>query len=145
MGQKTNPIGNRLGFIKGWDSNWYGGKDYSVKLVEDDKIRKYLNARLRKASVSKIVIERTLKLITITINLQRQYKYNQSSQRKLHCSHVFHQVCFDHWCLHSSDSGSNSMQNQKGAEESFWLPPRSKLSYKNQNTNWPISIWIFIT
>ena len=71
MGQKTNPIGNRLGFIKGWDSNWYGGKDYSVKLVEDDKIRKYLNARLRKASVSKIVIERTLKLITITINTAR--------------------------------------------------------------------------
>ena len=71
MGQKTNPIGNRLGFIKGWDSNWYGGKDYSLKLVEDDKIRKYLNARLRKASVSKIVIERTLKLITITINTAR--------------------------------------------------------------------------
>ena len=42
MGQKTNPIGNRLGFIRGWDSNWYGGKDYTDKLVEDDKIRTYL-------------------------------------------------------------------------------------------------------
>ena len=71
MGQKTNPIGNRLGFIKGWDSNWYGGRDYSAKLVEDEKIRKYLNVRLQKASISKIIIERTLKLITITINTAR--------------------------------------------------------------------------
>lgn len=71
MGQKTNPIGNRLGFIKGWDSNWYGGNDYSAKIVEDDKIRKYINTRLRKASVSKVIIERTLKLVTITINTAR--------------------------------------------------------------------------
>lgn len=71
MGQKTNPIGNRLGFIKGWDSNWYGGRDYTEKLVEDDKIRKYLNARLRKASISKIIIERTLKLVTVTVNTAR--------------------------------------------------------------------------
>jgi small subunit ribosomal protein S3 len=71
MGQKCNPIGNRLGFIKGWDSNWYGGKNYVDKLVEDDKIRKYLMARLKKASVSKIVIERTLKLVTVTINTAR--------------------------------------------------------------------------
>lgn len=71
MGQKTNPIGNRLGFIKGWDSNWYGGRDYTEKLVEDNKIRKYLNARLVKASISKIIIERTLKLVTITINTAR--------------------------------------------------------------------------
>ncbi len=71
MGQKTNPIGLRLGIIKGWDSNWYGGKDYAAKLVEDDKIRKYLNARLAKAGVSKIIIERTLKLITVTINTAR--------------------------------------------------------------------------
>lgn len=71
MGQKTNPIGNRLGFIKGWDSNWYGGRNYTEKLVEDDKIRQYLNARLRKASISKVVIERTLKLITVTINTAR--------------------------------------------------------------------------
>lgn len=71
MGQKTNPIGFRLGVIKGWDSNWYGGKKFDTKLVEDDKIRKYLNARLSKASVSKIYIERTLKLITVTINTAR--------------------------------------------------------------------------
>lgn len=71
MGQKTNPIGNRLGFIRGWDSNWYGGRDYGDKIAEDDKIRKYLYARLSKASVSRIIIERTLKLITITITTSR--------------------------------------------------------------------------
>lgn len=71
MGQKVNPIANRLGIIKGWDSNWYGGNDYSEKLVEDTKIRKYLSARLAKASVSKIIIERTLKLITVTVNTAR--------------------------------------------------------------------------
>lgn len=67
MGQKTNPIGLRLGIIRGWDSNWYGGKHYDQKLVEDDQIRKYLNARLSKAGISKILIERTLKLVTVTI------------------------------------------------------------------------------
>lgn len=71
MGQKTNPIGNRLGIIRGWDSNWYGGKNYSEKLVEDEKIRKYLLARLAKGGVSRIVIERTLKLITVTIHTAR--------------------------------------------------------------------------
>ena len=67
MGQKVNPIANRLGIIKGWDSNWYGGNNYGDTLLEDSKIRNYLNARLSKASVSRIVIERTLKLVTITI------------------------------------------------------------------------------
>ena len=67
MGQKVNPISNRLGIIRGWDSNWFGGKNFGDNLVEDQKIRKYLNARLAKASVSRIVIERTLKLVTITI------------------------------------------------------------------------------
>jgi len=71
MGQKVNPIGLRLGIIKGWDSNWFGGKKYADKIVEDHKIRKYLHARLTKAGVSKIVIERTLKLITVTINTAR--------------------------------------------------------------------------
>jgi small subunit ribosomal protein S3 len=71
MGQKTNPIGFRLGIIKGWDSNWYGGKDFSSKLVEDHQIRKYLNARLAKAGISKIFIERTLKLVTVTIYTAR--------------------------------------------------------------------------
>lgn len=67
MGQKVNPISNRLGIIRGWDSNWYGGKDFGDSLLEDSKIRKYLNVRLAAASVSRIVIERTLKLVTITI------------------------------------------------------------------------------
>ena len=71
MGQKTNPIGNRLGFIRGWDSNWYGGNEYKDKLVEDEKIREYLLARLRKASVSNIIIERTLKLVTVTVKSAR--------------------------------------------------------------------------
>ena len=71
MGQKTNPIGNRLGIINGWDSNWFGGKKYADKLVEDNKIRIYLRARLNKASISKIIIERTMKLITVTINTAR--------------------------------------------------------------------------
>jgi small subunit ribosomal protein S3 len=71
MGQKANPISNRLGFIRGWDSNWFDAKSYEHKLVEDFKIRRYLNARLEKASVSKIVIERTLKLITVTIKTAR--------------------------------------------------------------------------
>ncbi len=67
MGQKVNPISNRLGIIRGWESNWFGGKSFGDNLVEDRKIRKYLNERLAKASVSRIVIERTLKLVTITI------------------------------------------------------------------------------
>ncbi|MCQ2299207.1 MAG: 30S ribosomal protein S3 [Bacteroidales bacterium] len=74
MGQKTNPIGNRLGIIRGWDSNWYGekkGRKFEQNIVEDDKIRKYLNARLAKAGISKIYIERTLKLLTVTINTAR--------------------------------------------------------------------------
>lgn len=67
MGQKTNPIGLRLGIIKGWDSNWYGGRDFGSKLVEDNQIRQYLTARLAKAGISRILIERTLKLVTVTI------------------------------------------------------------------------------
>ena len=71
MGQKTNPIGNRLGIIRGWESNWYGGNDYGDKLAEDDKVRKYIHARLSKASVSRVIIERTLKLVTVTITTAR--------------------------------------------------------------------------
>jgi small subunit ribosomal protein S3 len=71
MGQKANPIANRLGLIKGWDSNWFGGKNYADKIAEDFKIREYLNTRLMKASISKIIIERTLKLITVTVNTAR--------------------------------------------------------------------------
>lgn len=71
MGQKVNPIGFRLGVIKGWDSNWYGGKNAAEKLYEDDKIRRYLNARITKGGISKVVIERTLKRITITVHTSR--------------------------------------------------------------------------
>lgn len=71
MGQKVNPISNRLGVIRGWDSNWFGGKKYGETLLEDSKLRKYLNVRLAKSSVSRIVIERTLKLITITVCTSR--------------------------------------------------------------------------
>ncbi|GCD78436.1 30S ribosomal protein S3 [Thermaurantimonas aggregans] len=67
MGQKTNPIGNRLGYIRGWESAWYGGRNYGDKIAEDYQIRKYLYARLSRANISRIVIERTLKLITVTI------------------------------------------------------------------------------
>merc|ERR1712176_540456 len=67
----TNPIGNRLGIIRGWESNWYGGNDYGDKLAEDDKIRKYVHARLSKASVSRVIIDRTLKIVTVTITTAR--------------------------------------------------------------------------
>ncbi len=71
MGQKTNPIGNRLGIIRGWDSNWFADKDFGDKVVEDEKIRNYLNARIRKGGIARIIIERTLKRITITIHTSR--------------------------------------------------------------------------
>ena len=71
MGQKTNPIGNRLGIIRGWESNWYGGKDFGAKVVQDEKIRSYLKARVPKGGVARIVIERTLKRITITVHTSR--------------------------------------------------------------------------
>ncbi|HSZ25544.1 MAG TPA: 30S ribosomal protein S3 [Cytophagaceae bacterium] len=71
MGQKVNPVGFRLGIVKGWDSNWYGGKTFSDKLIEDERIRKYVSARIPKGGISKIVIERTLKRITLTINTAR--------------------------------------------------------------------------
>lgn len=71
MGQKINPISNRLGIIRGWDSNWYGGDNYAEKIKEDSQIREYLKTRLSKAGVSRIIIERTLKLITVTITTSR--------------------------------------------------------------------------
>ncbi len=71
MGQKVNPIANRLGFIRGWDSNWFGGKSYADNLIEDEQIRKYLRVRLAKADISRIIIERTNKLITVTIRTAR--------------------------------------------------------------------------
>ncbi|SOE23262.1 SSU ribosomal protein S3P [Spirosomataceae bacterium TFI 002] len=71
MGQKVNPIGLRLGYIRGWESSWYGGKNFADKLVEDNKIRKYIDARIPKGSISRVVIERTLKRITLTIHTAR--------------------------------------------------------------------------
>jgi small subunit ribosomal protein S3 len=85
MGQKTSPIGNRLGIIRGWDSSWYADKDYGLKVVEDEKIRNYLRARRPKTAgsdprdrnkpmqngISRIVIERTLKRVTVTIMTSR--------------------------------------------------------------------------
>ena len=71
MGQKINPIGLRLGIIKGWESSWYGGKNFSEKIVEDQKIRDYILLRIPKGGISKIVIERTIKLLEITIHSAR--------------------------------------------------------------------------
>jgi small subunit ribosomal protein S3 len=72
MGQKANPIVNRLGIIRGWDSNWYGSKkDYANKLIEDHKIRTYLNARINKGGIAKIVIERTLGKLIVTIHTSK--------------------------------------------------------------------------
>ncbi len=71
MGQKVNPVGLRLGIVKGWDSNWYGGKSFTDKIVEDHDIRKYLDVRIPKGGISKVVIERTLKRITLTIHTAR--------------------------------------------------------------------------
>jgi small subunit ribosomal protein S3 len=71
MGQKINPVGLRLGIIRGWDSNWYGGNSFADKLVEDHKIRDYVNARIPKGGIAKVVIERTLKRITLTIHTAR--------------------------------------------------------------------------
>ncbi len=71
MGQKVNPVGLRLGYIRGWESNWYGGKNFAEKLVEDERIRKYVSARIPKGAISRVVIERTLKRITLTIHTAR--------------------------------------------------------------------------
>jgi small subunit ribosomal protein S3 len=71
MGQKINPVGFRLGIVRGWDSNWFGGKEFSDKLVEDQKIRKYIDARIQKGGIAKVVIERTIKRITLTIHTAR--------------------------------------------------------------------------
>jgi small subunit ribosomal protein S3 len=71
MGTKVNPVSLRLGIVKGWDSSWFGGKDFSDKIVEDEKIRKYISARIPKGGISKVVIERTLKRITLTIHTAR--------------------------------------------------------------------------
>ncbi|MFH1196375.1 MAG: 30S ribosomal protein S3 [bacterium] len=71
MGQKTHPIGFRLGIIRGWDSNWYESKSYAKKLLEDKGLRQYIHKRLEKAGISKIIINRTSKNIILTIHTSR--------------------------------------------------------------------------
>ncbi len=71
MGQKTNPIGLRVGIIRGWESNWYESKSYSTKLIEDINIRRYVRNRLKKAGISRIIIDRTSKNIILTIHTSR--------------------------------------------------------------------------
>ena len=71
MGQKINPIGLRLGIVRGWESSWYGGKEFADKLVEDEKIRKYIIARIPKGAIARVVIERTLKRLPSPFNTAR--------------------------------------------------------------------------
>ncbi len=71
MGQKTNPIGLRLGIIRQWDANWFDEKNVAEKLQEDLMVRAYLKNRLKKAGVSRIIVERTAKQLRITINTSR--------------------------------------------------------------------------
>jgi small subunit ribosomal protein S3 len=71
LGQKTNPVGLRVGIIRGWDSNWYENKSYAPKLKEDQKLRTYIRSRLKKAGISRIVIDRTSKNIILTIHTSR--------------------------------------------------------------------------
>lgn len=71
MGQKTNPVGLRVGIIRGWNSNWYESKSYAPKIKEDDKLRSYIRNRLKKAGISRIVIDRTSKNIILTIHTSR--------------------------------------------------------------------------
>ncbi|MBN1301291.1 MAG: 30S ribosomal protein S3 [Melioribacteraceae bacterium] len=71
MGQKVNPIGFRVGVIRGWESNWYESKSYALKLQEDEKLRKYVRNRLKKAGISRIIIDRTSKNVILTIHTSR--------------------------------------------------------------------------
>lgn len=73
MGQKTNPIGFRLGVVRDWESNWFGGRRFSEKLKDDLRLRRYIRSRLQKASISMIQIERdpSDKRITVTIHTAR--------------------------------------------------------------------------
>ncbi|MBK9098017.1 MAG: 30S ribosomal protein S3 [bacterium] len=71
MGQKTNPVGLRVGLIRGWNSNWYESKSYATKLKEDNKLRDYVRNRLKKAGISKIIIDRTSKSIILNIHTSR--------------------------------------------------------------------------
>lgn len=71
MGQKTNPVGFRLGIIRGWDSNWYSEDNQPALVLEDTKLREYLQARLRNGGLSSVIIERTPKRILLTLRTSR--------------------------------------------------------------------------
>ena len=71
MGQKVHPVGFRLGILRSWDSNWYDDKDFAGKLQEDAKVRHYVHNRLKKAGISRILIDRTPKKAVITIHTSR--------------------------------------------------------------------------
>jgi len=71
LGQKTNPTGFRLGIIKGWDSNWYSDDNQPNLIMEDEKLREYLRARLRNGGLSNVIIERTPKRILLTLRTSR--------------------------------------------------------------------------
>ncbi|PSQ63666.1 MAG: 30S ribosomal protein S3 [Bacteroidetes bacterium QH_10_64_19] len=71
MGQKTHPIGFRLGVIRGWDSNWYSEDDFQDKLIEDEEVRRYLHTRLKRAGLSRAVIERTPERVILTLHTSR--------------------------------------------------------------------------
>ena len=71
MGQKTNPLGFRLGVTRGWDSNWYDDQGFAGKLQEDLMVRNYIRSRLKRAGISRIQIDRTPKKAVITIHTSR--------------------------------------------------------------------------
>ncbi|MES2764335.1 MAG: 30S ribosomal protein S3 [Bacteroidota bacterium] len=71
MGQKTHPIGLRLGIIRPWEANWFDEKNIAEKLTEDLMVRSYIKNRLKKAGVSRVIVERTAKQLRVTINTSR--------------------------------------------------------------------------
>jgi small subunit ribosomal protein S3 len=71
LGQKTNPTGLRLGIVKGWDSNWYAEKNKGANVIEDMKLRSYLEARLKSAGLARVLIERTPKRVLLTLMTSR--------------------------------------------------------------------------
>jgi len=71
MGQKVNPIGMRVGVNRTWDSRWFSGKDYAVKLVQDLKLREFVHDKLKAAGISKVIIERAAKNTRVTVHTAR--------------------------------------------------------------------------
>ena len=72
MGQKVNPKGLRMGVNKDWEANWYASKkDFGTLLNKDTKIRKFIEKKLKKAGVAKIVIDRIAKKVVITVHTSR--------------------------------------------------------------------------